>query len=261
VWSLTLAPARFLIEVEPHITADTTLTWTPAAGAAVSLAASLVSEQFSLSSTRPGLERAFDWDGDGAPEVVLRIHRRVFENPEPDTVTLHTARGGAVRPYAPARGFEQILSVEDIDADGRPDLILPSPWRLLDHCGMTGDWHEGPTLAAHALPDGTFSTRDDVARAWVMRQCERAPRCSPYNSFGPLDVSDIACARAWGQSPEAVVAAARPLVLAQRRRDPERAAGAESCMSFQELTALAAVALPFEAIDARLSALPEPGQL
>jgi len=258
VWSLALAPARFLLEGEPHITADTALTWAPAAGPPASLATSLVSEQFPLSSTYPGLERAFDWDGDGTPEVVLRVARYVFEAPEPDTVTLYTARGGGVRPYAPAQGFEHILSVEDVDADGRPDLVLPSPWRHCDRCGMMGVWHEGPTLTAHALPDGTFSTRDDVARAWVMRQCERAPRGGPGDA---LDVIDVACARAWGQAPEAVVAAARALALDQRRRDPARAAELERCMSFHELAALAAVELPFEPIDAALRALPDAPQL
>lgn len=258
VWSLALAPARFLLEGEPHITADTALTWAPAAGPPASLATSLVSEQFPLSSTYPGLERAFDWDGDGAPEVVLRVARYVFEAPEPDTVTLYTARGGVVRPYAPAQGFERILAVEDVDADGRPDLILPSPWRHCDRCGMMGVWHDGPTLAAHALPDGTFSTRDDVARAWVMRQCERAPRGGPDDA---LDVLDLACARAWGQPPDAVVAAARALALDQRRRDPERAAQLEHCMSFHELAALAIVALPFEPIDAALRPLPDAPQL
>lgn len=254
VWSLTLATARYLIEVVPHVTADTTLTWTPTTGAAVSLATPLVAEQLPTSSTYPTLEGVYDWDGDGVHEVVLRVERRVEEAAEPDTVTVYTVRDGVVRPYAPAQSDEAIVSVEDVDRDGRPDLILASPWRTFEPCGHVGTWRHGPTLAAHALPDGTFSTRDEVARAWVMRQCERGWRGEHSDVVG---VFDVACARAWGQSPEAVVAASRPLVLALRRSDPVRAAGAEACTSFHELAAIAALALPFEALDAGLTPLPD----
>lgn len=100
----------------------------------------------------------FDFDGDGDPEIGFDVEA---EGPEGDTSLYHhlyTFRDGAIKPYpVPFTG-----RLEDIDKDGRPDLIREHNEIVKTMC----DAYEpvsGPAVIAHALPNGTFSTTDKVA--------------------------------------------------------------------------------------------------
>ena len=113
---------------------------------------------------------------------------------------------------------------------------------------MDGIQHEGPTALAHALPDGTFSATDDVARAWVFRACERLDATGD-DALQPPDraVFQVACARSSGMEPEALIAAMRAdpeHVHRPRAQPPEN--DQEVCYPFQDLAMLAGVAPPFE---------------
>ncbi|MDO9020668.1 MAG: VCBS repeat-containing protein [Myxococcales bacterium] len=192
------------------------------------------------------LDRTFDWDHDGRPEVVVRTDTWEHEGASESVRTIFSARDGAVVEYGPAAGLNgRILGVEDADGDGRGDLLLPTAWRFVDGCGMAGIAHEGPGLLAHALPDGGFSTRDAVARAWVTRACEHLSSPGEFaHSPGDRDVWRVACARVWGASPEHIVAALR----ADHRGRPRLQPGhndQEVCYPFQDLASLALVAPPF----------------
>jgi hypothetical protein len=49
----------------------------------------------------------------------------------------------------------------------------------------------GPLLLAHGLASGGWSWTDEVARAFALRACPRAPRTLS-------NAHDVACARLWG---------------------------------------------------------------
>ena len=253
VWRLQYGAARFAPGEEPVTTAPVALVWAPTRGAAVTRAGAYTAEAHAMAGEQPTIEHVFDWDGDGAPEVAVRNTQWEHEASPESPIALYTARGGAVAPYAPARAFEHIEAVRDVDGDGRPDLLVASPWTFVDNCGLDGIPHPGPSLVAHAQADGTFSLRSDVARAWVARQCARAEQ---VRTAGSVDVFDVACARAWGQVPDEAVRAAWGLTLELRRRAADRAAEEERCMPFPFLAARALLALPFEPLRDDLPRLP-----
>jgi len=203
-------------------------------------------------STTYSLDRAFDWDHDGRPEVVLRTNTWEHEGPSASTLAIYGARGGAVVAYAPAADFNgSIVALEDADRDGRDDLVLPTAWRFVDGCGMNGIEHEGPRLLAHALPDGSFSTTDDVARRWVTGACEQMPTPGDAaRQYEDRDVWRVACARALGASPEHIVAALRADHPDRPRLQPGDN-DQEVCFSFEALAALALVGPPFGASSSR----------
>jgi hypothetical protein len=106
----------------------------------------------------------------------------------PPTVTLGvwTVKQGRIVPYAPADGLGAV-GVDDIDTDGRPDLLLDSQDALLGPgCDSTeGDFPQcmaqlhtsfRPDQAAHSLPDGSFSTTDAVAKKAAV---ELSPEAAP----------------------------------------------------------------------------------
>jgi len=57
------------------------------------------------------------------------------------------------------------VGATDIDADGRPDLLLDSRDEFLGPEGnVQGHTSLDPDAAAHSLKNGTFSTKDAVAK-------------------------------------------------------------------------------------------------
>jgi hypothetical protein len=246
IWSLAAGSSRFLDDADdPGVNVTFTLTWRPLRGDELTAAERLVADEHVSHGASPVIERIFDWDNDGTPELALRDARWQGEGPTERSLRVFTARDGSVRPYAPAQALANLVASDDADADGRPDLELRSPWRAVDHSGQFEDPHEGPTLLAHARPDGSFTLRDEIARAWVRRQCARAEH---ERRGTALDVIDIACARAWGQSPEEVVAAAYGVLREARQRNPGEASRDEERLGFREIASTAAFALPFEAL-------------
>jgi hypothetical protein len=135
-----------------------------------------------------------------------------------------------VAPYPEANVAKAPQDVHDVDSDGRPDLLLSSPWGFVDSCGQPGIEHPGPSPAARALPGGRFSLDDAATRAWLRAQCTaREPDAPP-------DVFDIACGRLAGLDPEGLVAA----LVDHHPTGPQRLLGYgldDRCMTFQQLAA------------------------
>lgn len=242
IWSIAFGATTFVRGDEPSLQANATLTWRPeTAGAARPTAHRLAFEIREFSTDGFNLAGLYDYDGDGTPEVIVAHTRWEEEGRDGVAHTVFTVRDGAVREYAPAHAFDRVEGVVDADHDGRPDLVLPSPWRVEDTCGLDGIEHLGPLRLAHALPDGQFSTSDTVSRAWTLSQCSRY---IDQGMPGP-DVLDVACARLAGSSPEATVAALHARLPAgpQRGIPPVRTG---LCLTFHELASTALVPLPFE---------------
>lgn len=112
---------------------------------------------------RAGEELLFDYDADGVPEV--GVYQTSWHHTLPPRVMLSvwTVKQGRIVPYAPAD--EPAVGATDIDADGRPDLLLDSRDEYLGPEGnVQGHTSLDPDTAAHSLKDGTFSTKDAVAK-------------------------------------------------------------------------------------------------
>lgn len=112
----------------------------------------------------------FDYDGDGASEIVVKEWSSYGGEEYSDSFSLLTFQGGEVKPYAPATDIE-IHGVVDVDRDGRPDLVIPGPFAVSGPCGLDGQQFRAPPHVAHALPSGAFSLDDAIAKEAVREQC------------------------------------------------------------------------------------------
>jgi hypothetical protein len=144
----------------------------------------------------------YDFDGDGDPELFVGLHG-IWSGPtglELAESVLYSFKNGSIVRYPPAAAFA-IWKLEDRDGDGRPDLVTSSPYAS-SRGGSTPVF--APTLVAHALPDGTFSTTDAVAERVARTVCPARPALTtlrrPAPTTGEKDQHRIACARMWGAS-------------------------------------------------------------
>jgi len=150
----------------------------------------------------------FDWNGDGSPELQLTTiyHAPIGNAPTVFDRAFVTFEHDAIVPYAPAVGLP-VDHTEDLDKDGRPDLVLGYSLGHLKLCfwGEANDDTE-VFFAAHALPDGRFALGDAVARDYAKKWCptNRAPIFQKLDSEGDLDSDDARCARVWGMSADEV---------------------------------------------------------
>ena len=135
--------------------------------------------------------RFFDFDGNGEDEVFVSTET---QGTKTEGVIL-AYKGGKIALYEPAASFK-IHALEDLDGDGRPDLVLDTfRTRHDDENGLTS---AATTLRAlaHSLPDGTFSTKDAVAAGYAQKQCPAPPK---FEAGGVVTDGDtIACALFWG---------------------------------------------------------------
>ena len=140
-----------------------------------------------------------DFDGDGEPELFLRMETQRIEAAEYPQGRLWTFRDGRIAVYPPVRDLP-IASLRDLDGDGRPDLSTYGPYRAEADDPVSDFTHleRGPRLWARSLPDGTFSFTDPVALAANLRACPRKPKAIHQPT-------DAACARLWGMSEKAVL--------------------------------------------------------
>ncbi|MFO0573680.1 MAG: hypothetical protein U1A78_06780 [Polyangia bacterium] len=124
---------------------------------------------------------AFDYDGDGNLEVLLALGDA--ESGESPRMTRHlltlVPRALRAYPHSPPLGDDSRM--EDVDGDGRPDLVTRGVYESasITTCGGADD---DPAVAAlfvqHALMDGRFSATDAVARAALARACPSPPPAS-----------------------------------------------------------------------------------
>jgi hypothetical protein len=158
--------------------------------------------------------RSFDWDGDGRAEFYFQISHAQEENnaeaTQQDRFHTFTLRDGAVREFIPAAS--QALRIEDVDGDGRPDLVLKSPWVVEGPCGISSVFYPGPERLLRSLPGGQFSASDAVAQGFIAHQCRVRPARLLINAAVDGSGSDeasppltVGCARWWGRSADEVV--------------------------------------------------------
>jgi hypothetical protein len=152
----------------------------------------------------------FDWDGDGDPEIVAYVVAVRHEAGRWSHGRVWTLHGGQLALYEPGKQLS-VLSVEDVDGDGRLDIWTHGPYSA-----MAVSWGSGfqvlmagPRLLAHSLPDGTFSMNDAVATTANEEACRDAGRTIvepgevPSTPFGAA--FRVACARLRGESAEQVI--------------------------------------------------------
>jgi hypothetical protein len=155
----------------------------------------------------------FDHDGDGEPEVFVRVTTRRAGEPGTSHGRVWSFRDGAVDVYPPSRAWV-VAAVRDVDGDGRPDLLTHAHYvaEAPGPCGRAPYTAVGPLLAAHALADGRFSLDDAAALQADREPCPaatarvadvvvtaRGGRVDPAATF-----ARAVCARLWGASAESV---------------------------------------------------------
>lgn len=188
----------------------------------------------------------FDFDGDGDPEVVLHAERNDSEGASYAQGRVWTFTEGGIFLYERAASFV-VTGVEDVDRDGRPDLKFSTPFsEMSESCGAGFEVHvAGPTFVAHSLADGSFNPDDAVARAYLARQCPRAPTALVVRGGSPSQLDDaatalnVACARAWGVDDASLITALRATC---GQRDTERAC--QSCTDLELLERWARLSPP-----------------
>lgn len=171
----------------------------------------------------------YDYDHDGVPELYVQAHEEGEEGHHALLLELLSYRGGAVERY-PATSKLVAAGTSDVDGDGRPDLLLLAGYGdTLESCGsgFPFDFPE-PRFVAHARPDGTFSTDDAEAKAYVRKWCPASP--------AKLESSaDAVCARLWAKD----VAKERARVVAsctewscalENAGKPQKPLAAEDCI-------------------------------
>jgi hypothetical protein len=143
----------------------------------------------------------FDFDGDGELELYVEVREEGDEGHRQTENLFLRFAAGAITTYAPAKAFD-IDTMRDVDADGRPDLVIFAHYsQALLSCGAGFPYeHAKPKFVAHALADGTFSTNDAAAKGHAKSWCPAAPRtiASSYDAIcARLWATDVAAARAF----------------------------------------------------------------
>ncbi len=155
----------------------------------------------------------FDLDGDGIEELFVWVGRSEYEGTNRGEVIVMTARGGAVTVYAPGRVGVAIDDVEDVEQDGRPDLVSCAPY-----CG-TSPWGASPVPAGgppnvfRSLRDGTFSNQDPLVLDRLRAACPARPArflaASPSEEGYEEALTAVSCARIFGTPTDEIVQAIR----------------------------------------------------
>ncbi len=107
----------------------------------------------------------FDYAGEGALELFLPVSSAGHANSGTRGLELWTLRANKIERY-PNTDKLPIVDVEDVDNDGRPDLVLDLVDSLDDE-GNHSSFKTAGSALAHSLNDGTFSTVDVVARSYT----------------------------------------------------------------------------------------------
>lgn len=151
--------------------------------------------------SRVTLSRFFDFDGDGTSEVFVDFDGHYYEESSRSTVLLAVGET-AVAPYHGADGID-VSAVVDFDHDGRADIVSILRYWSATECGADPPAEGAPPVLFHSLVDGTFSSSDEVAAAFLRHECPSPPTrlLGDERVCGDVDARRaVACARAWGES-------------------------------------------------------------
>jgi hypothetical protein len=159
----------------------------------------------------PSLE-VYDFDGDGEPELFTALLMGGGAREWIVSRLFVTYKNGVVAPYARADGLP-VDHFEDVDKDGRPDLVLEYEAGQSHLCDVEGSVPKMVTLVAHTLADGTFSLTDAVARGELAKRfaCKGMPARvvqlpADADAGGTIAETTIVCGRLFGAKKEDVVA-------------------------------------------------------
>lgn len=155
--------------------------------------------------------KAFDYDGDGTPEVTILTRARPHEAREEVEGEMLTKKDGEIRRYAPSEDFD-FIGMRDVDGDGRDDLDIGSAFEgEITPCGLDGTHITvGPHRFAHSKKDGTFTLEDDVAKAQMRAACPEKPKTLVPRVKGGIDNDklrmNLLCSSVWGVPAKTLVA-------------------------------------------------------
>ena len=164
-----------------------------------------------------------DYDGDGTPEVFVRVAMRVPDEAPREQAGLYRKKGDTIERYPGVP--EQPIGLFDQDEDGKPDVFfLPYGTPFVDGCTRRTRFFRGPTLLAHASPDGTFALVDDVTKAFAKKSCQKAKE----EGFPEL------CARIMGASEaDALALLKKSCAPLAKGADACRAKEKKQCIDFE----------------------------
>ena len=178
---------------------------------------------------------AFDYDGDGELELALVLALARHEAEDPIRGRIWTFRDGAIDLFAPTRDID-MARVEDVDHDGRPDLLVTAPFNTTAEAEGSGFTYaiDGPAWVFHSVAGGAFSSNDAVAVGAARTACPSAPGRTLRTP------TEVACARAWSLPTAAVQAA---ITRGCRRRAPVADTG-DPCPELDAMRAFAPLDAP-----------------
>jgi hypothetical protein len=156
------------------------------------------------------VQETFDYDGDGLPELLIVTQVAGDSGLIAEESNIWTVRDKAIQAFQMDAGpLPSFAQVDDVDGDGRPDLLSRGPFT--EAASASSSCGEGfvtkPIFAFHSLPGGGFSMRDAVARKSLDSACGSDSLETVLESTTDLghDLGTaIACARAHGATAEAV---------------------------------------------------------
>ena len=177
-------------------------------------------------ATRVRVAERFDYDSDGIDELAISIEELAFEARREGHVEVVTVHEGVIVTYPPSETTSRVDSIEDINGDGRPDLVSTAPYLLWSPFGIDGELVGGPPHVYRSLPDGSFSDSDPVVIAALSEACPGVSLVLLRVGTSTRDSYDaggraVSCARIWGVSPEDIVAQLRDELPRACRSDPD----------------------------------------
>jgi hypothetical protein len=191
----------------------------------------------------PELVRAFDYDGDGTPELIFTtVHEEGAAGEGATAVetflSLVALRGDAIVPLPalgavrfPVRLAETAELAPDIDGDGRPDALTWFDYEIPPGCFYETGGMLRPAFALHADPGGRFLGDDAAALAFARSWCPRPPTRPLAEVPGRELAAEVICARLWGASADEV---GRALDSRCSTREPEGYRAGEECVDTRE---------------------------